>query len=126
MNRDITNPEDIELLVNSFYEKVKTDQTIGYIFTKVAAVNWEEHLPKMYSFWETVLLGKMSFKGNPMETHIKLSKKTSIEQQHFNRWLLLWSETIDTYFIGEVAAEAKQRGKNIAGLMLFKIEKSTT
>jgi len=119
---DIETRDDIELLVNEFYHLVKQDETIGYIFTEVAEVNWDEHLPKMYSFWETVLLGVMSFKGNPMDKHIKLSKKTHMQQVHFDAWLSLWNKTIDNHFVGEVADKAKQRGVNIAGLMLHKIE----
>lgn len=120
--KDISNRQDIELLVNSFYDKVRADKTIGYIFNDVAAVDWMLHLPKMYSFWETVLLGKMSFKGNPMDVHIKLSRKTQMHQTHFDQWLTLWNTTIDEHFEGITATEAKQRGKNIAGLMLHKIE----
>ncbi len=123
--KDITQREDIELLVNSFYDRVKTDQTIGYIFTDVAGVNWDEHLPRMYSFWETLLLGKMSFKGNPMSKHIQLSKKTEMNQSHFDAWLSIWNKTLDDNFKGEVADSAKQKGQNIAGLMLFKIDKHT-
>ncbi len=120
--KDISQGSDIELLVNAFYNKVKTDETIGYIFTEVASVDWDEHLPKMYSFWETILLGKSSFKGNPILKHIQLSKKTEMQKEHFDRWLTLWNATIDANFEGETASEAKQRGQNIAGLMLFKIQ----
>ena len=123
---DITNRAAIEVLVNRFYDKVKIDATIGYIFTDVAKVNWEKHLPRMYQFWETVLLGKTSFKGNPMSAHIQLSKKTALKQAHFNRWLSLWNETVEENFKGEIATEAKERGKNIAVLMLYKIENHTT
>ncbi|WP_367274609.1 group III truncated hemoglobin [uncultured Lutibacter sp.] len=49
--KDINNREDIELLVNKFYEKVKVDETIGYIFNEIANINWDKHLPKMYDFW---------------------------------------------------------------------------
>ncbi len=119
---DIETREDIELLVNQFYDLVRQDETIGYIFNEVAQVNWDEHLPKMYSFWETILLGSMSFKGNPMDKHIQLSKKTSMQQVHFDAWLSLWNKTIDSHFAGVVAENAKQRGINIAGLMLHKIE----
>ncbi|MBT3920291.1 MAG: group III truncated hemoglobin [Flavobacteriaceae bacterium] len=119
--KDINNREDIELLVNKFYKKVKVDETIGYIFNEIANINWDKHLPKMYDFWETVLLGKMSFKGNPMLTHIKLSKKTNINKIHFNCWLKLWIETINNHFKGKIADNAKQRGQNITGLMLYKI-----
>jgi hemoglobin len=120
--KDISTRADVELLVNSFYEKVRTDEVIGHIFNDVAAVDWTTHLPKMYSFWETVLLGKMSFKGNPMETHIKLSQKTQMKQEHFDQWLHLWNKTITANFSGEIATEARKRGQNIAGLMLYKIE----
>lgn len=121
--KDIINREDIELLVNSFYDKIRADTTIGYIFNDVAAVDWIIHLPKMYSFWETVLLGKMNFKGNPMVTHIQMSGTTEMNQAHFDQWLKLWNATIDEHFKGTVSTEAKQRGKNIAGLMLHKIER---
>lgn len=119
---DIKTRQDIEFLVNSFYDKVRVDSIIGPIFNEVATVDWIIHLPKMYSFWETVLLGKMSFKGNPMEVHIKLSRKTTMDQIHFNQWLKLWNATIDEHFKGTTATEAKQSGKNIAGLMLHKIQ----
>ena len=40
MKKDIANRDDIILLINTFYEKVKKDQVIGYIFNDVAKVNW--------------------------------------------------------------------------------------
>ena len=43
MKKDITSREAIELLVNSFYDKVKQDDVIGFIFTDVAQVNWEKY-----------------------------------------------------------------------------------
>ncbi len=55
MKKDIENRKDIELLVRSFYDKVKADDTIGYIFNDIAKVNWEKHLPVMFDFWENVL-----------------------------------------------------------------------
>jgi hemoglobin len=58
MKHDIENRDDIILLVNTFYSNVKQDKTIGYIFDEVAHVNWDEHLPKMYSFWASLLLGR--------------------------------------------------------------------
>ena len=45
MKKDIENREDIVVLINRFYEKVKKDEVIGYIFNDVAKVNWEKHLP---------------------------------------------------------------------------------
>ena len=47
---DLLDRSGIELLVNSFYDTVREDQTLGFIFDKIAGVDWSVHLPKMYSF----------------------------------------------------------------------------
>ena len=56
--KDIESREDIIAFVNRFYNKVEADPVIGYIFTDIAKVNWDHHLPRMYDFWESVLFGK--------------------------------------------------------------------
>src|SRR6187402_203052 len=116
MRRDITNREDVEALVNSFYDKVKTNAQIGYIFNDVAKVNWQQHLPKMYSFWTSILLDEHSYTGNPMIKHIELSKITALTEVEFSEWLRLFNETVDELFEGATANEAKSRGANIARL----------
>jgi hemoglobin len=74
MKYDIQNRADIELLVNTFYEKVRENKVLGYIFENVVQIDWENHLPRMYSFWASLLLSEHSFSGNPMQKHIELSK----------------------------------------------------
>ena len=122
MKNDITNKPDIELLVNTFYDKVKTNKIIGHIINDVAKVDWEHHLPKMYSFWASLLLGEHSFSGNPMQKHIALSKLTTMSEVEFSEWLSLFIQTTDELFEGEKAEEAKTRAANIARLMLHKIQ----
>ncbi len=124
MKPDIKNIEDIKLLVDSFYDQVKEDQIIGYIFNEVMEVDWEDHLPRIYSFWETILLNKASFKGNPMLKHIPISRKTQLIEEHFNQWLKLWEETVNENFAGSTANQAKQKGQSIGQLMLYKIRES--
>lgn len=121
---DLTSRADIELLVNTFYHRVQKDDLIGIIFTDVAKVNWEHHLPKMYDFWETILFGQKGFKGNPMEVHFKLNQIHPLLPEHFDRWKSIFNETIDEHFEGEFAVLAKQKAQSIADLMLFKM--STT
>lgn len=122
MKNDITNRNDIELLVNTFYDKVKANPIIGHIFNDIAKVDWEHHLPKMYSFWASLLLGEHSFSGNPMQKHIELSKQTKMTNVEFSEWLLLFTQTTGELFKGEKAEEAKTRAANIARLMLHKIQ----
>jgi len=120
--KDLETRADVILLVDTFYTKVKSNPVIGYIFTEVAALDFETHLPKMYDFWCSMLLGEQSYSGNPMTPHLVLSQKIKLSSVHFDEWLLLFNETVDTLFEGEIANNAKYRAKNIAGLMLYKIE----
>lgn len=122
MKSDITNRKDIELLVNTFYEKIRSNPVLGYIFDDVAKINWETHLPKMYSFWASILLGEHSFSGNPMQKHIALSKITEMTDKEFSEWLHLFTVTVDELFFGENSNEAKLRAGNIARLMLHNIQ----
>jgi len=116
--KDITTIADIRLLVGTFYGKVREDRLIGPIFNDVIQDRWPEHLGKMYRFWQTVLFGEHTYFGSPFPPHAQLP----VNQQHFNAWLGLWHETIDQFFQGEKAAEAKWRGDKMAAMFLSKIE----
>jgi hemoglobin len=120
MKKDIKNREDIIKLVDAFYDKVKTDKTIGYIFTDVAHTNWDLHLPRMYDFWENILFSTGNFEGNPMMTHKELSHKTEMNLRHFNRWNKIFIGTVDALFIGEKTEEIKKRAMNISKAMMDK------
>lgn len=122
--RDIENERDIVLLVNTFYQAVQQNETLGYIFNDVAKVNWETHLPKMYAFWSSILLGKSNYAGNPMEKHIALNQQKALTEKEFGEWLLLFNKTVDDLFDGNNANEAKLRAGNIARLMLHKVKTS--
>lgn len=111
---DIENTEDIKLLIDTFYGKVRTDDVIGYIFNDIAKVDWPQHLPKMYSFWEFLLLGKDTYQGNPIEPHRKLSQQVRLKEEHFDRWVKLFHATVDELFAGKNAEEAKNRSMLIA------------
>ena len=119
---DIQSRTDIELLMTRFYEKVKKDDTIGFIFNDIARVNWEHHIPVICDFWETILLDATSYRKNAMEVHYALNGKVPFEEEHFDRWLHLFFETVDEHFSGKIATLAKNRAKSIAGLMLHKMK----
>lgn len=120
MKTDICNRSDIELLVDAFYEKIKTDTQIGYLFNEVAHVNWEKHLPVMYDFWENILFSTGNYNGNPMVKHKELHSKSPMNASHFEHWVLLFGETVDALFCGDKAIEIKERAKNIAAAMMYK------
>jgi hemoglobin len=117
MAKDITTIEDIQLLVNTFYDRVKVDPLIGPIFIGVVRDNWPVHLEKMYRFWQTVLLDEHTYFGGPFPPHARLP----VEQKHFDTWLGLWNTTVDELFTGEKADEAKWRGDKMATMFWSKI-----
>jgi hemoglobin len=124
MKPDISTRANIELMIDSFYTRVKADDVIGYIFNDMVQLSWQVHIPIMYNFWETILLGVANYKGNPMGPHIHLDKKETLKPEHFERWLELWHQTIDELFEGEKATEAKTRARHMAALIQFKVEES--
>ncbi len=119
---DITTRQDIELLVNTFYDKVKKDDTIGFIFNQVIGEDWSHHLPIMYSFWETVLLQKAGYTGNPVKKHIDIDKQIPLQDAHYQRWVSLWNETVDSLFEGANADEIKNRASLMMNLISIKIQ----
>ncbi len=120
METDIRNRKDIEKLVNAFYEEIKTDKVIGYLFNDVANVNWKLHLPKMYNFWENILFYTANYEGNPMEKHRELNDKSVMTKAHFEHWTILFHNTVDSMFVGPKAEEIKNRALNIATAMAYK------
>lgn len=121
MKKEITGRKDIELLVDEFYDKVRKDDLISFIFSDIAKVNWEKHLPIMYDFFENMLFYTGTYTGNPMELHKHVNRLFPLTDQHFARWLLLFNTTVDELFAGQMAELVKQRAKSIATIMQIKI-----
>ncbi len=112
---DITTHDDIKELIDTFYTKVQTDDVLGYIFNEVAQVDWPHHLPKMYAFWEFLLLGSAdAYRGNPMQKHAELHAIYPLKVAHFDRWVALFQQTVDELFAGPTADSAKFRAFAIA------------
>lgn len=116
--KDIETLIDIQLLVDSFYQKVRKDELLGPIFEGKIKGNWIPHLEKMYNFWETILLNVRKYSGSPFAAHAKLP----VEKEHFDRWLSLFNQTVDENFFGNTASEAKHRAENMGKMFHYKIQ----
>lgn len=114
VNPDIETRDHIILFVNSFYDKVKADPLLAPAFSHV---DWPNHLPIMYDFWSSMLLGDRTYLGNPLQKHLPLK----INTQHFDRWLQLFKATIDEHFNGDKAEETKMRAGSIAAIFQYKM-----
>lgn len=118
---DLVGRAGIETLVNTFYERVRSDGLIGFIFNDVAGVNWETHLPRMYAFWETVIFRSGGFQGNPVAAHLKLTPLTEMGREQFDRWLTLFHGSVDDLFEGENAAHIKRCAEDMAHVIHSRI-----
>jgi hemoglobin len=121
MKKDIGSREDIELLMKTFYDHLLSDERISYIFTDVAKIDIEKHLPIIVDFWETVILHKNVYHNNTMKIHLDLHKKSVLSKEHFEVWLSHFNTSVDELFEGTNALLAKQRAKSVATVMQIKI-----
>jgi hemoglobin len=112
--RDIETRADCEQLVRAFYGRALTDEIIGWLFTDIAKLDLEAHIPRITSFWETVLLGTPSYSGGAFRPHAELNAKAPLRGGHFVRWLALWDATVDELFAGDRAHLAKTHAHRVA------------
>jgi hemoglobin len=111
---DIETRGDCERLVRAFYGRALADPIIGWIFVDVARLDLEAHVPRIASFWETILLGARSYGGGAFRPHASLHAKVPLRAGHFERWLWLWRATVDELFAGDRAELAKAHAERVA------------
>ena len=123
--KDIQNREDVFLLVSEFYKKVRTDIVLGPFFNTVIS-DWDEHIQRLTTFWESSLFLKTRYTGNPLQSHIKVDKdnNNSITELHFGLWLNLWYQTIDELFVGDYAENTKRRARKMGTFLYLNIFQS--
>lgn len=118
---DLQSTADIQLLVDRFYERVRADDLLGFIFEDIAKTDWSAHLPKMYRFWETVLFRTGGYVGNPLAAHARLTSLTQMGRPQFDRWLSVFCQIVDDHFVGENADRIKRSAADMANVIHGKI-----
>lgn len=120
--RDIESRDDLEVLVRAFYTSAFEDPVIGPVFTDVAQLDLEAHVPEITRFWETVLLGAGTYSGSVFNKHAALHTKVELTERHFDHWLRLWFGTVDERFTGEKANQAKIHALRVAQAFLQRLQ----
>jgi hemoglobin len=115
MTADLKDRADVAVLVEAFYRRVFEDALIGPIFTEIARMDLDHHLPIITDFWETVLFNARRYRRDLLQLHLALNRRFPLEAQHFERWLELWIATVDERYAGQKAELAKTQGRRIAG-----------
>jgi hemoglobin len=123
MKKDIETRADVEEVLTVFYQKVFKDDLIGFFFTEVVPLNLDTHIPVIADFWESVLFGARGYRKNVMQVHQHISDLATIKKEHLNRWVQLFTQTINDLAEGDTAELMKQRAQSIATLMEIKIHK---
>jgi hemoglobin len=117
--KDIENIQDIKILVDRFYTKVRADQTLAPVFD-LRIRDWGPHLETMYRFWNAALFQVREYVGNPFMKHAGLP----VDGSHFQRWIELFYETLDENFAGPVTDEAKRRSMIMANTFYSRMTNS--
>jgi hemoglobin len=109
----------ISNLVETFYGAIRGDELLGPIFLAHVA-DWTPHLARMKDFWASVTLESGRFRGNPMLKHIAVG---GLDNMHFDRWLVLWNQTLDDVAPNDAAAQVfREAAGRIADSLLTGIK----
>ena len=106
--------ENIRLLVDNFYTRVRQDPALGPVFDAAigeTSEEWASHLSRMYDFWSSIMLASRRYHGNPMKKHLDLPP---FDEQLFDRWLQLFSEVASDIFVEVIARNFSRKSQSIA------------
>jgi hemoglobin len=122
--RDLQNREDIVQLLDLFYSKAFNDELIGYFFTEVVPLDLETHIPVIADFWEAIVFNTQDYRKNVMQVHQHINLLSAIKKEHLDRWISLFTQTVEELFAGANAELIKQRARSVATLMEIKFNRS--
>lgn len=101
-------PELIEALVDTFYARIQSHETLGVVFGNHIEDRWAEHLARMKEFWKALAFKTGNYSGRPVQAHLKVE---GITPELFPQWLRLFSSTLEDI---EASPEAKEWFYNTA------------
>ncbi len=121
MKKDVTNRDDLYLIVNEFYKKLLVNNIMKPFFEKFQdKTTLEKHLQILVNFWDNILFYSGAYKKNAMQPHLLLHEKKPFSKVHFETWLRLFNQSVDANFEGEKANTLKNRALSVATVMRIK------
>lgn len=120
--KEINSRADVQLLVETFYTRIRAHEALGPIFNAVIE-DWDSHMDLLTDFWESQLFLVRKYHGDPVKKHQEADDHTGniINQEHFGLWLNLWFKTLDDLFEGERVWIAKNRAQKMSTMLFLKI-----
>lgn len=117
MKRELKNVEDIQELVDRFYERAAKDELLAPMFFRQVN-DVSAYKDTMYRFWASILLDQTAYSGSPFQKH----EDMQLQHQHVVRWLTLILDSIDELYTDPSAEQAKLRAIKIAEVFKFKLD----
>jgi len=114
---DLDSRAEIHDLVVRFYREIVFDELLGPVFEEVAEVDWSIHIPKLIDFWCRVLLGQPGYDGYILHAHQEVHAIEAFQPALFDRWYLLFAETVDKGWEGPIAEAAKTHAARMAAVL---------
>jgi hemoglobin len=111
---DLDNRTEIHHLVVTFYRELFFDDLLGPVFNEVAEVDWSVHIPKLIDYWCRVLLNQPGYDGAIVAAHRDVHDIEPFRAEMFDRWYLLFVDTLDAGWHGPIAERARAHAARIA------------
>lgn len=75
------------------------------------------HIPRLIDYWCRVLLGQPGYDGYILGAHQHVHQLEAFRGKLFDRWYLLFVESVDDGWQGPIADKAKAHAARIAGVL---------
>jgi hemoglobin len=99
---ELADADQVDELVRRFYQAVVQDGLLGPIFEGME-LDWGVHLPKMVDFWSDRIFDTNRYRGNAVGAHQPVLDRFPFGEAELDRWLELWTETVEELFTGDAA-----------------------
>lgn len=90
---------EIKIVVERFYQKAREDILLGYQFAKIK--DFEDHIPRIISFWEIQLLGRTQRQVTSPFDLMNAHRPLSIKRGELDRWVVLFKKTLQESGLNE-------------------------
>jgi len=108
---ETVDAQSIQTMVHTFYGCIREHPRLGSIFNPRLDGKWDEHLPNMEAFWQSVLLKNGAYKGKPVPAHLRLKEVVSSD---YGEWLSVFRPVVRELFVPDLADEIIAVAERIA------------
>lgn len=82
----------VDLMVETFYTRIRQDKTLGPVFESRLSGKWDAHLKKMKGFWSAIAFKTGAYGGKPVQAHHGME---GLREDLFAQWLALFDATLE-------------------------------